>query len=122
VAEPSRGLVLIVDDHPDTRDLFVTVLTSAGFKCVGAATAAEALHRARVMRFDVVVMDVGLPTRADGMALARQLRALPDAPPVIAVTGHRLDEESATELFAIQLMKPVDPEEVVSAALRAIDT
>jgi CheY-like chemotaxis protein len=120
MAEPNRGVVLIVDDDPDTRDLYVFTLTGAGFRCVVAASATEALQRASIVRFDLVVMDLGLPRRDDGLALARQLRAQALPSPIVAVTGHERPAMPDRSLFAAYVRKPVDPEELVTVVIRVL--
>ena len=99
------GVVLIVEDDDDTREVFVAMLTDAGLRCVATGAPDEAIRHAASVHFDVVVMDLGLPRLADGLALASRLLGLADAPPLIAVTGHRLDAESA-RLFQAQFKKP----------------
>jgi CheY-like chemotaxis protein len=43
---PSRPLVLIVDDHDDTRELYVTSLAALGFEAIAEADCAQASRRA----------------------------------------------------------------------------
>jgi CheY-like chemotaxis protein len=120
MAEPYRGVVLIIDDDPDTRELYVFTLAGVGFRCVIAANAAEALQRASIVRFDLIVMDLGLPHRNDGLALARQLRqqALPS--PIVAVSGHDRPAMPDRALFAAYVLKPIDPEELVAVVQRVL--
>ena len=120
MAEPYRGVVLIVDDDPDTRDLYILTLSGVGFRCVVAASAAEALQRASIVRFDLVVMDLGLPHRDDGLALARRLRGQALPSPIVAVSGHERPAMPDRNLFAAYVMKPVDPEDLVAVVLRVL--
>src|SRR5438132_1899952 len=96
----SRGIVLIVDDDLNTQAFFVTILDTAGFRCVAAASAEEALHRAAEIHFDAVVMDLRLPRPEHGLALARRLRTMPNAPPLVALP--RADIDGDKGLFAAQ--------------------
>jgi CheY-like chemotaxis protein len=120
MAEPYRGVVLVVDDHLDTRDLYVMTLTGVGFRCVVAASAAEAIQRASIVRFDLVLMDLGLPSREAGLALARQLRAQTLPSPIVAVSGHERPPMPDRALFAAYVMKPVDPEALIEVVLRVL--
>ena len=120
MAEPYRGVVLIVDDDPDARELYILTLNGVGFRCVVAASAAEGLQRASIVRFDLIVMDLGLPRRDDGLALARQLRAQTLPSPIVAVTGHERPTMPDRALFAAYVMKPVDPEDLVAVVLRVL--
>jgi CheY-like chemotaxis protein len=108
------AVVLVIEDHKDSLDLYTEILATAGFRCVGVPNGEEALQRATTAHFDVVVMDLGLPRRTDGLALATRLRAIDDAPVLIAISGHHADVQSAS-LFHTQLMKPILPGDLVAA-------
>jgi DNA-binding response OmpR family regulator len=69
-------MVLIVDDDPVFRDLARELLTAAGFDELSeAAGVAEARAAVARRRPDAVLLDVHLPD-GDGLALARELRAV----------------------------------------------
>jgi DNA-binding NarL/FixJ family response regulator len=79
--------VLIVDDHPNFRELASRVLASSGFAVVGeAADAAEALAAVQRLRPDVVLLDVVLPDRS-GIAVARELATRSDGPLVVLISS-----------------------------------
>ena len=67
----------------------------------------------------VIVMDIGLPDRVDGLSLARSLRALPEPPPLIALSGYPKTGDT-DGLFAVELLKPVLPDTVVETVHRVI--
>ena len=80
---PMGGSVLVVDDDPVFRRLARRTLVSSGLEVVGeVATVAEAIALAEELKPDGVLVDIGLPD-GDGVALARALTALPDAPRVV---------------------------------------
>jgi CheY-like chemotaxis protein len=114
MGETGPGIVLVIENDRDTRELFDFTLTGAGFRCVTAANAEETLRQAAVVRFDAILMDLGLPRLEDGLALARQLRERPLPSPIIAVSGHLLPAGPARELFAAYILKPIDPEQLVT--------
>jgi CheY-like chemotaxis protein len=58
---PSRPLVLIVDDHDDTRELYVTSLAAFGFEAIAASDRAQACRRAWESHPDIVVTDLTRP-------------------------------------------------------------
>lgn len=119
MAEPYRGLVLVVDDDPDACGVVSTSLAGVGFKCIVATHAEEALSRAAVVRFDVVLLDLELPRREHGIALARRLRSsMPSACPVVAMTAVAAIETADRPLFAAVLGKPVDPDGVRAVVIR----
>ena len=75
--------ILLVDDDPSFRLLARRTLDGTRMAVVGeAATAADGARAARTLKPDVVLLDVGLPDR-DGIALARELSALPWRPRVV---------------------------------------
>ena len=116
-----RGIVLLVEDHDATRALFFEILTDAGYSCTAVASAAAAIRVALLVRFDAVLMDLGLPRRSDGLRLARELRALPDPPPLIAISGYLSDRESAG-LFDVELLKPIDDDRLLATVALVIGT
>jgi DNA-binding NarL/FixJ family response regulator len=77
------GSVLVVDDDPVFRSLARRTLTGDGLVVVGEAdSVATAMVAAHALRPDAVLVDVGLPD-GDGVALARELTALPWNPRVV---------------------------------------
>lgn len=86
---PAPCRVLIVDDAPAVREALRWALEDASdFVVVGeAGDGIEALQRAAELTPDVVILDIELP-RQDGYAVARALKARPDAPLVLFLTVH----------------------------------
>jgi CheY-like chemotaxis protein len=85
------ALVLLVDDDPDNRDIYVQFLTYSGLRVEEADNGHEALDKAFTLRPDVIVMDLSLPG-LDGWEATRRLKQDPRTRdiPVIALTGHAL--------------------------------
>jgi CheY-like chemotaxis protein len=117
--------VLVVDDDPDTTDLFAAALAACGADVVTATSAPEALRALAARAPDVVVTDIAMPG-ADGYWLLHEIRQLPDARtrtvPVLAVTAFGREHSRARVLtagFVDRLAKPVDPEELCRAVARA---
>jgi CheY-like chemotaxis protein len=79
----------------------------------------EALSRAAGERFDVFLLDIGLPGMS-GVELARRLRRLPgsEGAVMMAISGYgqRSDRADAEEAgFDRYFVKPVDGEELMAA-------
>jgi CheY-like chemotaxis protein len=75
--------VLVVDDDPEFRKLAVRLLAACGLAVVGeAGSVAEALVEAVRLEPGAALVDVELPD-GDGIALARELAALPWRPLVV---------------------------------------
>ncbi len=68
-----KPLVLVVDDHEDTRFLLKTILDIRGVAVLEASDGEEAIEMAERERPDLVLMDAGLP-RLDGLTATRRMR------------------------------------------------
>ena len=87
------GGILVVDDDPVFRGLARRTLVAEGLIVVGEAeSVATARAAAYELRPDAVLVDVGLPD-GDGVALARELTALPWRPRVVLTSS---DPEAAS--------------------------
>lgn len=119
-------IVLLVDDHRDTLEMYAEALTIGGLSTALATTAEDALRRAVTIRPAVIVTDLSLGAGATGLQLCEQLKGDPATcgTPVIVVTGWDTDRELQTHASAggcvEVLRKPVSPDALVAAVLRAI--
>lgn len=112
--------ILIVDDDPQIRDVLRIALKQAGLSVSEAGDGAEGLKKASAGRFDLVVLDIGLP-RMDGLQVCRELRATSDVP-VLFLTARddEIDRVLGFELGGDDYVtKPFSPRELV-ARIRAI--
>jgi CheY-like chemotaxis protein len=110
--------VLIVEDLKDAADSLAMLLRLAGHEVELAHTGLGAVERARLWQPDVVLLDLKLPD-LHGYEVAERLRADPRmlGVPLIAVTGYARPVDfrrSAAAGLAHHLVKPVDPEELLS--------
>ncbi len=102
-------LVLLVEDHTDTRGVLGLLLNRCGCQTVTAKNARDARARLEEMRFDVLISDLNLPD-GDGIELvcvAKKKQALK----AIALTGRASPEEREAGLaagFDFYLTKPID--------------
>jgi two-component system, LytTR family, response regulator AlgR len=118
--------VLVVDDEALARARLRTLLGDCS--APKAQVLAEAGDAISAMNFlqttagqscDVVLLDIHMPG-ADGMQLARELRAMPSAPAIIFVTAHAEHALAAFDLDAVDyLTKPVRLERLQAALLKA---
>ena len=117
--------ILIVDDHPVTRDgLRAALATSEDIEVVGeASTGEEAVELLPEARPDVVFMDVRLPGRG-GIEATKAIRS---AAPETTVILFTIDESRVSISDAIQagvsgyLLKDSSADELVNAARMAMD-
>ncbi|MES2582207.1 MAG: LytTR family DNA-binding domain-containing protein [Pseudomonadota bacterium] len=110
---------LVVDDEALARARMRTLLsdcTTPAVQCVGeAANAVQAMEMLQHQPVDVALVDIHMPG-ADGLALARSLQSLPQAPALIFVTAHAEHAVQAFDLEAVDyLTKPVRLERLQSA-------
>lgn len=78
--------LLIVEDEEELSSLMQANLHREGYAVDVAATAEDARAALATTRYDVVLLDIGLPDE-DGLTILRDLRAAGDTTPVIAVTA-----------------------------------
>lgn len=83
------AIVLVAEDHEDTRQLLRMILERRGLSVVEAGDGLTALDVAERVRPDLILMDGGLPL-LDGVAVTRRLRGLPalSAVPIVFLSGH----------------------------------
>ncbi|HWA72552.1 MAG TPA: response regulator [Polyangiaceae bacterium] len=117
-----NATVLLVEDERDTRELLSRALSRAGYECLPAATAREALSLASARAIDVVVSDVVLGTdERGGLALMNELRAVGVHAPVVIITAYADVEKVKIALNqgAAQLLeKPFRAPELIQAIER----
>jgi DNA-binding NarL/FixJ family response regulator len=117
--------VLIVDDHPVTREgLHAALEVDDVVAVIGeAASGEEAIERAGELKPDVVFMDVRMPGMG-GIEAAKAIRAASPGTKIILVT---VDESRASISEAIQagvsgyLLKDTSADELVNAARLAVE-
>src|SRR5687768_7784078 len=90
--------VLYIDDDDGLRRLVEKLLGRRGHSVATASSGPEGVARAAAERFDLIAVDHYMPGQ-DGLATLAELRRLPDAPPIIYVTG---SEESSVAVAALK--------------------
>ncbi len=113
--------VMLLEDHADSRELFVEALQSAGAEVVPFTTVTDAIVALDRVRPSAIVADIGLPGE-DGNSFIRRVRASPIAAirgvPAVAVTAYAYAAdrtEAVAAGFQRHLSKPVDPADLVAA-------
>jgi CheY-like chemotaxis protein len=113
--------ILLVDDDPIVRALYVYVLQEAGAAVVSSGLATEALQLIDLQAPDAVVTDLKMPEH-DGIWLLEELRARLPGVPVIAVSG-RLHDAGLVDLrrlgFFDVLAKPIGLSVLTETVARA---
>jgi two-component system, cell cycle response regulator DivK len=104
--------ILVIEDHPLSRELVVDLLEPEGYEVLQAQTAEEGMRLAREQRPDLILMDFRLPGM-NGVDAARSLKTDPATKkiPVILLTAHVLGRREELELLescAGYVSKPLD--------------
>jgi CheY-like chemotaxis protein len=112
--QPSAPLVLIVDDDPDTREMYSMYLTAQRMRVLLAGDGATAIRTAVSSQPDVIVMDLSLPG-IDGWDAIRWLKGYKRTAhiPVVALTGRFFGRSAESAIEAgcdTYLLKPCLPE------------
>jgi CheY-like chemotaxis protein len=118
---PRRKLrILVADDNRDVVLTLMMLLRDDGHEVRGVYDGLDALKAARLLRFDVIILDIEMPALS-GYALAQELRAHyhgSRAPLLIAITGkwNRASEKLLAQVvgFDHHLSKPCDPNTLIA--------
>ena len=112
--------ILIVDDDPQIRSVLRIALRQAGMEVSEAGDGAEGLSKGRSGRYDLIVLDIGLP-RMDGLEVCRALRAEVETPVLfLTARDEEIDRVLGFELGGDDYVtKPFSPRELV-ARIKAI--
>lgn len=78
--------ILVVEDNADMRELFCTVLSDSGYRCLSAADGLEALGVMEKEYVDLIVADIMMP-EMDGYELTRAVRSSDRELPILIVTA-----------------------------------
>jgi CheY-like chemotaxis protein len=129
VRELPRGrgeTVMIVDDEPMLVTLAEEMLAGLGYEPVGFESSRAALQvfRSKPERFDLILTDEAMPELV-GTELAREIRLLRPAVPVILMSGHggaALAQRAAAIGVKEVLHKPLQRADLAEALARAVSS
>jgi two-component system phosphate regulon response regulator PhoB len=118
----NQPLVMVVDDHADTRDLLRYVIEANGCRVIEAADGEQAVRLAEVTLPNLILMDTTLP-RVDGFRATERIRKLDGGRQVaiIFLSGQALPRSRELALAAggdDYFVKPVSLEELERALLK----
>ncbi len=110
----SPGKILIVDDIADNRSLLLANFSDTKLIAVEAKNGLEAVKLAKQQSFDLILMDIRMPTM-DGYQAAKEIKSFSDTP-IIALTASIMTDEFKQEKsnnFQGYLRKPVLKKELM---------
>ena len=115
--------ILVVDDEQTTRDALDMILRREQHEVVSAASGDTAFDHLKTHGADLVISDVKMPGKMDGLALLRQVKALDAGIVVIMMSGHS-DVTAAVEAMKEgafdYLIKPFEKDDVLRAVQKAL--
>jgi CheY-like chemotaxis protein len=118
-------LILIADDHEDSRTIARIMIERAGFRAVEAATGLETLARARARRPRVILLDMLMP-EMDGWTVTKLLRDDPNIAntAIVAFTAcvRSIDRERALDAGCdLVLTKPMQPRALIGVLKSCVE-
>ncbi len=87
-SEPIKASILIVDDEQDHAQVMCEALQRQGHRCDVTYNLAEATERMGRKKFDVVVTDLMMEGKKEGLDVLQLTKQFTPSPPVVLVTAH----------------------------------
>ena len=124
IAEKATRSVVIVDDNLTYLEEVSELLSTSGFRAVTVSDPKKAVTVIMETRPDVILMDIKMPGKS-GLEVAYDVRQSPEIAhiPIVAMSGFlKSDNLPLVHLCGITkcLLKPFDPEDLLSALDHAI--
>jgi DNA-binding response OmpR family regulator len=119
MGDGAKGRILVVDDDDEVQRWIKRAVEGAGYEVTQAANGALALDLADKEKFDLILLDIGMPSM-DGRDVLTRLKAHPNtaAVPVLVLSGSTdtYDRRVVLELGAEDLLeKPINPSSLILA-------
>lgn len=117
--------VLIVEDEAIFAMSMRRVLIKSGYDVFEpVSTGEEAVKRTNAEKPDLIIMDVMLQGKIDGIQAAMGIRAMHDIP-IVFISGYQeteLLERAKSVGSSIYLIKPIKPKDLESAINQALNS
>ncbi|HRO46179.1 response regulator transcription factor [Agriterribacter sp.] len=110
--------ILIADDEPDILEIISYNLGKEGYETITAKDGEESLHKAKLFKPDLIVLDVMMPNK-NGMEVCKTLRSLPAFHDTLIIFLTALNDE-LSHIRGLEygaddyISKPVSPKVLVS--------
>jgi CheY-like chemotaxis protein len=113
--------ILLVEDEENVRLLYKQELEERGYEVLCAGDGRTAVDMARELCPDVVIMDINLPERMDGIESMSRILSYNKDTPVILNTGYSEYQDSFMSWAAdAYVLKSADLEPLVEAVEKAL--
>ena len=121
--EAVMASILVIDDDPDTREVLLSTLESAGHTVVLASDGKQGVEQYRAQPADLVITDLYMPGQ-EGLETIKQLSMEFPEVRIVAMSGKPTGATMlsvATRLGAAAVLsKPFLPEELLAAVEQAL--
>jgi len=116
--------ILTVDDSASMRQMVTYTLKTAGHDVTEAKDGVEALEKARLSRFNLIITDVNMPNM-DGITLTKELRAMDSYKytPILTLTtesGTNKKQEGKAAGATGWIIKPFNPEQLLTTIKKVL--
>lgn len=115
--------ILVIDDDLETCEFLSDIFAEEGWQVTASQTAEEARAAVAQSRFDLIVSDINLGGRVNGVALLKEFKQSAPSPEIVLISGFGTLE---TAVAAVRegafdyVSKPFDVNEVITTARRAL--
>jgi len=121
--EEAKGTILIVDDEESIRNIISRRLESEGYSCEVASDGKEALWKAFIKDFDLVLMDIKMPGMSGLEALPQMVTHHPDT--CVLMLTAVIDADTAIEAMKLgaydYVTKPFDLDDLTMRVDKALE-
>jgi CheY-like chemotaxis protein len=117
-------VILVIEDEYPVQGLVEEWLTDGGFAAEILSSGEEALtlFKSGLKNYNALVTDVTLKGRLNGWDIARQIREINPAFPVVYMTGAAADEWASQGVpNSILLTKPFAPAQLITAIAQLLN-
>lgn len=111
--------ILVIDDDEHIRDLMKRLLSREGYYVSVASSGEQGLEMARVIKPDVITLDVLMPGQ-DGWSVLSQLKSDPELANIPVVMQSILDESNKAFMLGANdyLTKPINRSQIIEVVRR----
>ncbi len=118
--------ILIVDDEKDIRDLVEVTLLRSDHLVIKADSGDKAVEIARIQKPDLILMDIMMPGKIDGLEATRVLKNDPETRQctivLLTAKGQLADRQEGTKAGADDyFVKPFSPLELLRKVDQILD-
>ena len=116
--------ILTVDDSTSMRQMVAFTLKSAGHEVTEAKDGVEALEKAKLEKFNLIITDINMPNM-DGITLTKKLRGLAEYKyiPILTLTTEsaKNKKQEGKEAGATGwIIKPFNPEQLLATIKKVV--